>query len=85
MADPFTVGLSVAAAADDANPDISGISGDVEVLAAVGANQSAAGTPVNIRIVTGEVVNIAGTQTGTAAELALIKDIASQPFYGYSL
>ena len=58
MADPFTVGLSVATgAADDVSPDISGVSGDVEVLASDDANR--VGTAVNIRIVTGEVVNIA--------------------------
>ena len=52
MADPFTVTLSVATSADDtASPDISGVSGDVEVLAV---------TPVNIRIETGLVVNLAG-------------------------
>ena len=59
MADPFTVTLSVATSADDdatgnASPDISGVSGDVEVLAA---------TAVNIRIVTGLVVNLLATQT----------------------
>ena len=57
MADPFTVTLSVATSADDtaagnASPDISGVSGDVEVLATAGL--------VNIRIETGLVVNLAG-------------------------
>ena len=36
--------------------------------------------PVNIRIVTGEVVNIAGTQPGAAADLPSIKDITSGHF-----
>ena len=57
MADPFAVTLSVATteadtAAGNANPDISGVLGDVEVET---------GTAVNIRILTGLVVNLLGT------------------------
>ena len=57
MADPFAVTLSVATSSADTavgntSPDISGVLGDVEVLAA---------TPVNIRIATGLVVNLLGT------------------------
>ena len=68
MADPFTVGLSVATAVnDDANPDVSGV-GEIQIIAAAA---------VNIRIETGQVVNIAATQT-TAADA--LKDIASGHF-----
>ena len=70
MADPFSVGLSVAAATDDANPDVSGVDGI----------QIQGQTAVSIRIATGQVVDIAGTQTGDAAALLLIKDIASGHF-----
>ena len=71
MADPFSVGLSVATSAeDDANPDVSGV-GEIQIIAEA---------TVNIRIETGQVVNIAGAQTGDAAALLLIKDIASGHF-----
>ena len=65
MADPFSVGLSVAATAtDDANPDVSGVDG-IQIITAAA---------VNIRIVTGQVVNLAADQATP------VKDIANTHF-----
>ena len=65
MADPFSVGLSVAAAVDDdANPDVSGVDG-IQIITAAA---------VNIRIVTGQVVNLATDQATP------VKDIANTHF-----
>ena len=68
MADPFAVTLSVATSAADTaagnvSPDISGVSGDVEVLATAG---------VNIRIATGLVVNLLGTNDAGQNAAALL-------------
>ena len=61
MADPFAVTLSVATGVDDdVSPDISGVSGDVEVVAGADAG-------VNIRIATGLVVNLLATNDQVAA------------------
>ena len=77
MADPFAVTLSVATAVDDdASPDISGVSADVEVE--TDSNNTSVGA-VNIRIVTGLVVNLASNQATPATDILQTAILILQP------